>query len=145
MKDEVVLISACLCGINCKYNGENNYNNKIENLLKSKKCIPVCAEQLGGLTTPRCPAEIKYINGIRKVITKEGKDVTENYEKGAKEIVNFAKSMNINKIILKSKSPSCGVGKIYNGEFNGTLIDGNGILTDLCIKNNIEVINIDEY
>ncbi len=140
----MILVSSCLVGINCKYNGGNNYNEKVFNLVKEGKAIPVCAEQLGGLTTPRIASEIKYIDGKRHVINKDGEDVTEQFEKGANEILDLAKKLNITKAILKAKSPSCGKGKIYNGEFNGGLIDGNGILADLLQKNGIEVITENE-
>lgn len=140
----MILVSSCLAGINCKYNGGNNYNEKVFNLVKEGKAIPVCAEQLGGLTTPRIASEIKYIDGKRYVINKDGEDVTEQFEKGANEILDLAKKLNITKAILKAKSPSCGKGKIYNGEFNGGLIDGNGILADLLQKNGIEVITENE-
>ena len=136
----MILVSACLCGINCKYNGSNNYNEKIFKLVKEGKAIPICPEQLGGLSTPRLPSEIKE----GKVINKEGIDVTNNFKRGANEVLELCKKLKINKVILKSKSPSCGKGKIYDGNFNGTLIDGNGILTELLLKNNIEVINSDE-
>ena len=140
----MILVSSCLAGINCKYNGGNNYNEKVFNLVKEGKAIPVCAEQLGGLTTPRIASEIKYIDGKRYVINKAGEDVTEQFEKGANEILDLAKKLNITKAILKAKSPSCGKGKIYNGEFNGGLIQGNGILAELLIENGIEVITENE-
>lgn len=135
----MILVSACLCGINCKYNGSNNYNEEIFNMVKNGIAIPVCPEQLGGLTTPRIPSEIK--NG--RVINKEGIDVTDNFKKGALEVLELCKKLNITKVILKSKSPSCGKGKIYNGNFDGTLVEGNGVLTDILLKNNIEVITYD--
>ena len=141
----MILVSACLVGINSKYNGGNNYNELIYELVRSGKAIPMCAEQLGGLTTPRLPAEIKYINGKRFVINKDGVDVTKEYEKGAKEILEFVKKMGITKVILQSKSPSCGVGKIYDGTFKDKLIDGNGVLASLLIENGIEVIDIKDY
>ncbi len=140
----MILVSGCLAGINCKYNGGNNYNEKVFNLVKEGMAIPVCAEQLGGLTTPRIASEIKFIDGKRYVINKAGEDVTEQFEKGAKEILDLVKKLNITKAILKAKSPSCGKGKIYNGEFNGELIDGNGILADLLLENGIEVITENE-
>ena len=136
----MILVSACLCGINCKYNGKNNYNEKIFNLVKEGKAIPICPEQLGGLSTPRNPSEIKD----SKVINNKKEDVTDNFIKGATEVLELAKKLNIEKAILKSKSPSCGKGKIYSGNFDGKLVDGNGILTDLLIKNGIEVISSDE-
>lgn len=140
----MILVSACLAGINCKYNGGNNYNEKVFNLVKEGKAIPVCAEQLGGLTTPRVAAEICYIDGKRHVLTKTGEDVTEQFEKGAQEILELVKKLNITKAILKSRSPSCGKGKVYDGTFSGKLIDGNGILAELLIENGIEVITEDE-
>ena len=137
----MILISACLVGVNCKYDGGNNLNEKILELVKNGEAILVCPEQLGGLTTPRVPSE--RLND--KVITKEGIDVTKNFERGAKEVTNLAKKLNIKKAILKSRSPSCGYGKIYNGEFNNTLIQGNGILTDMLLKENIEIISSDDF
>lgn len=136
----MILISACLAGINCKYNGENNGNEKVMELIKNEKTILVCPEQLGGLKTPRIPAEIKIINGEKRVITKDGIDVTLEYTRGANEVLELAKRFNITKAILKSKSPSCGCGQIYDGNFSNNLIIGNGITADLLIKNGIEVI-----
>ena len=140
----MILVSACLAGINCKYNGGNNYNEKIFNLVKEGKAIPVCPEQLGGLTTPREPSEIKIIDGKRYVINKEGIDVTEEFEKGAEEVLTLVKKLDIKKAILQSRSPSCGRDKIYSGNFDRNLVDGNGILVDLLLKNGIEVINSDD-
>lgn len=140
----MIFVSACLVGINCKYSGGNNYNEKVFNLVKEGKAIPVCPEQLGGLTTPRNSAEIKVVNNNTYVVDKEGNDFTVQFEKGAKEVINLAKKLNITKIILQPRSPSCGVGKVYSGNFDGKLIDGNGILADLCIKNGIKVINSED-
>ena len=140
----MILVSACLLGINCKYNGGNNFNQKIFDLVKEGKAIPVCPEQLGGLKTPRIPSEIKIVDGKRYVINSEGEDVTENFEKGAVEVLELAKKLGIKKAILKSKSPSCGLNKIYSGNFDKQLIDGNGITADLLVKNGIEVLTSDE-
>jgi len=139
----MILVSACLAGINCKYNGGNNYNEKILEMVKKGEAIPVCAEQLGGLGTPRIPVEIKTIDGKKHAINKEGQDVTENFEKGAKEILELAKKLNIKKAILQPRSPSCGVGRIYSGNFDGKLIDGNGFLAELLLQNGIDVINVE--
>lgn len=136
----MILVSACLVGINCKYSGGNNFNQKIFDLVKEGKAIPICPEQLGGLKTPRKPVELKVIDGKRYAIDNEGNDVTENFERGAIEVLKLAKSLNINKAI----SPSCGVNKIYSGNFDNKLIDGNGILADLLIENGIEVFTPDE-
>jgi uncharacterized protein YbbK (DUF523 family) len=134
------LCSACLLGINCKYNAGNNKNDKALELAKRDILIPVCPEQLGGLSTPRIPSEIKS----GKVITKDGKDVTENFVKGAEETLKIAKLFGIKEAILQQKSPSCGCGKIYDGSFSGKLIDGEGITTALLKKNKIKVISSEE-
>ena len=136
MKKEKILISACLIGLNCKYNGGNNENSKLVELMKEKDLVPICPEQLGGLKTPRVSAERKQ----EKVITKEGVDVTKEYQKGAEEVLNLAKKLNIKKAILKSRSPSCGIDEIYDGTFSHTLIKRDGVTAELLKKNGIEVI-----
>ncbi len=141
----MVFVSGCLVGINCKYNGGNNYDERIFNLVKEGRAIPICPEQWGGLKTPRNPAQIKNINNKRHVVTNHGENVTEQYERGAQEVLELAKKLNIKKAILQPRSPSCGKGKIYDGNFNKTLIDGNGIAADLLIKNGIEVYTPEEY
>ena len=133
---EKILVSACLLGINCKYNGENNKNEKVIEYLKDKEVIPICPEIMGGLPTPRVPSEI--LND--RVINKEGLDVTENFLKGAEEVLYLAKLLNVKKALLKAKSPSCGVGEIYDGTFTHKVISGDGITTRLLKENNIEVI-----
>ena len=140
----MILVSACLVGINCKYSGGNNYNQKIFDLVKEGKAIPICPEQLGGLNTPRKPVELKVINGKRYAIDNEGNDLTENFERGALEVLNLAKDLNINKAILQPRSPSCGVNKIYSGNFDNKLVDGNGILAELLKKNGIDVLTPNE-
>lgn len=140
----MILVSACLVGINCKYSGGNNYNQKIFDLVKEGKAIPICPEQLGGLNTPRKPVELKVINGKRYAIDNEGNDLTENFERGALEVLNLAKDLNINKAILQPRSPSCGVNKIYSGNFDNKLVDGNGILTELLKQNGIDVLTPNE-
>lgn len=141
----MILVSACLVGINCKYNGGNNLNKKIFELVKSGDAIPLCPEQLGGLCTPRYPAEIKYSNGKRYVINSRGEDVTSEFECGALEVMKIVKRMGINKAILQMRSPSCGIGKIYSGNFDKKLVDGNGILAQILIDNGIEVIGSDDF
>lgn len=140
----MILVSACLVGINCKYSGGNNYNQKIFDLVKEGKAIPICPEQLGGLNTPRKPVELKVINGKRHAIDNEGNDLTENFERGALEVLNLAKNLNINKAILQPRSPSCGVNKIYSGNFDNKLVDGNGILAELLKQNGIDVLTPNE-
>lgn len=139
-KEEKILISACLAGVNCKYNGENNKNTKVIELIKNCNAILVCPEQLGGLMTPRPSAE--RLND--KVITKDKRDVTEEYVRGANEVLSLIKRFNIKKAILKSRSPSCGKGKIYDGTFSHTLTDRDGVTAELLMKNGVEVITEEE-
>ena len=142
----MILISACLAGINCKYSGKNNLVPAIKALVDEGKAIPICPEQLGGLLTPRDPAEIIKDNfGNIKIITKNGKDVTNEYILGANRALSIAKALNIKTAILQSRSPSCGYGTIYDGTFSKHLIDGNGITAELFIKNNIKVFSDENY
>jgi len=137
-QQEKILVSACLAGVNCRYDGKNNDNIKIKKLIESgKDIIFVCPEQLGGLSTPRVPAELIG----DKILDKTGKDVTSNFQKGAEETLKIAKMFNIKFAILKAKSPSCGSKQIYDGTFSDTLTKGEGVTTTLLKKNGIEIIN----
>ncbi len=140
------LISACLCGVNCKYNGRNNYSKYCDDLFKSGKAVLICPEQLGGLPTPRVPSEMndraeEILNRKGKILTKDGSDVTEEFVKGAKEVEEIAKKLNIEGAILKDGSPSCGVNYIYDGTFTGNKIKGRGITTEILVQNGISVIS----
>ncbi|WP_149716314.1 DUF523 domain-containing protein [Campylobacter concisus] len=140
---EKILISACLAGINCKFNGENNLLNKdvLDEISKRFHLLFVCPEVYGGLSTPREPAEMK--NGV--VVCKfSGKDVSENFKNGAEICLKIAKLNGCKKAILKSKSPSCGSGKIYDGSFSKRLILGDGITAKLLKENEILVYSEDE-
>jgi uncharacterized protein YbbK (DUF523 family) len=141
MKKEKILISACFLGINCKYDGTSNKNEKILKLAKDFILIPVCPEILGGLPIPREPVEQKG----KRVITKSGKDVTKYFEKGAKEVLKIAKILKIKKAILKQRSPSCGSGQIYDGTFSGKIIKGDGVTTKLLKKNKIKVFSEENF
>ncbi|MBE6145398.1 MAG: DUF523 domain-containing protein [Firmicutes bacterium] len=134
---EKILVSACLLGIDCKYSGGNNLNEKVLEYIKDYEVIPVCPEIMGGLSTPRPPSE--RIGD--KVLNNQGIDVTNEYTKGALETLKLAKLFNVKKALLKAKSPSCGKGKIYDGTFTSTLIEGNGVTVDLLESNGIEVIS----
>jgi uncharacterized protein YbbK (DUF523 family) len=134
------IVSACLAGIKCKYDGKASPCQKVMELVKQGKAIPICPEQLGGLSTPRTPAEQKG----NKVITKDGEDVTKQFNKGAQETLKIARLKSCTEAILKSNSPSCGCGKIYDGTFSGRLVDGDGITTKLLKKNKIKVITENE-
>ena len=140
------LISACLCGVNCKYNGANNYNEKCNELFISGKAVLICPEQLGGLTTPRIPSELQanakdVIEGNGKVITNEGLDVTREFIKGAKEVVEIAKKLPISAAILKEGSPSCGVNFVYDGSFNGNKVKGKGITAEMLNEIGIKTLS----
>lgn len=135
---EKILVSACLLGVDCKYNGGNNYSEEVMEFLKDYEIIPICPEIMGGLQTPRPASEIKE----NKVININNEDVTANFKKGAEEALKLAKLLGVKKALLKKKSPSCGSGEIYDGTFSGTLISGDGITTQLLKENDIEVLTI---
>lgn len=138
---EKILISACLMGSYCRYDGNTNYKEELKPLLNKYEFIFICPECDGGLSIPRAPSERK--NDI--IVNKNGIDNTEFFLKGAMNALEVAKKNKITKAILKSKSPSCGKGKIYDGTFSRTLIDGNGLTAELLIKNGIKVYTEDEW
>lgn len=130
-----ILVSACLIGCNCRYIGDNCINEAVRSLAEKHILIPVCPEQLGGLTTPRQPSERQG----EKVVMVDGTDVTAQFAKGAKNALEIAKLMNVDFAVLKAHSPSCGKGMIYDGSFSGKKCEGNGVTADLFIKNGIQV------
>lgn len=141
----MIIVSACLCGINTKYNGENNLDERVLKLLRDGKAIPVCPEQLGGQSTPRAAHEIckgtgaDVLDGKARILGPEGDDVTEEFIRGAYETLKIAKECSAKVAILKARSPSCGYGKIYDGEFTGNKIDGNGVTAELLKRNGIMI------
>ena len=137
----MILVSACLVGKNCKYNGGNNKNTKVLEFLKDKEYIDICPECMGGLDTPRAKSEIK--DG--KVYSENGKDVTENFQKGAQKALELAKKHNCTLAVLKQGSPSCGYGKIYDGTFSGVKINGNGITADLLKNYGIKILTEEDF
>lgn len=139
-KEPQIIISACLAGIECNYKGQAKPNPEVIRLIKEGKAIPVCPEQLGGLTTPRTPAERKG----ERVITKNGDDVTALFEKGADEVCKLCDLAGCKKAILKARSPSCGKGKIYDGTFTGTLVDRDGVLAEKLGEIGVEVYTEEE-
>ncbi|OBR94515.1 MULTISPECIES: DUF523 domain-containing protein [Clostridium] len=147
----MILVSACLCGINTKYNGQNNLCEKVLSLVKEGKALPLCPEQLGGLKTPRNPCEIcggtgkDVIDGKAAVISSNGENFTSEFLKGAYETLKVAKACNIKEAILKSKSPSCGFGKIYDGNFSGNIIEGAGVTAELLSKNHIKIYGENDF
>ena len=137
MEKEKILVSACLLGLNCKYDGENNRNEKVLEYIKDKEVIPVCPEIFGGLQTPRIPSEIVG----DKVLNREKIDVTKEYQKGAEETLYLAKLFNVKKALLKESSPSCGSNTIYDGTFSKNKKEGMGITAKLLKENGIEIIS----
>lgn len=135
---EKILVSSCLLGLNCRYDGGNNYSKEVEEFFKNYEVIPICPEIMGGLPTPRTPSERQ----ADRVINKDGKDVTEQYEKGARECLFLAQKYDVKKALLKLRSPSCGSKEIYDGTFSHTIIEGDGVTAELFKKNGIEVISI---
>ena len=119
-----VLVSACLLGRNCKYNGGNNYREKVEEFLRGKKVIEVCPEMLAGLGVPRTPIEIR--DG--EVVSRDGNSVDTAIRAAVAQVLQGIRDEQIECCILKSRSPTCGVHQIYDGTFSGTLIDGAGVL-----------------
>ncbi|AYV94598.1 DUF523 domain-containing protein [Fusobacterium necrophorum] len=135
MGKEKILISACLLGIPCRYDGRDNKIESLNLLQQQFDFVPICPEQLGGLSTPRCPCEIQG----NKVMSKEGKDCTREFQEGAEKSLKLAKQWNIKTALLKAKSPSCGFGQIYDGSFSKKLITGNGLTAALLEKEGIRI------
>lgn len=135
----MIVVSACMAGIKCRYDGNDNSNEKVIELVKQGIAIPVCPEQLGGLSTPRNPAEIQS----NKVITQNGIDVTDQFLKGADETLKIAKMIKCKKAILKQRSPSCGFGLIYDGSHTGKIIEGTGFTARLLAENGIQILSED--
>ena len=131
-----ILISACLLGCACRYDGRSKPHEKAIELAKIHDLIPFCPECMGGLMTPRSPAEIQ---GDR-VVNAEGVDVTAQYQKGAEEALRLCQMLGITKAVLKAKSPSCGKGEVYDGTFTKTLRKGDGVTASLLQKHGIEVL-----
>lgn len=136
-----VMISACLLGQNCKYNGKNNLNVELIKALTPYTIVPICPEVQGGLSTPRIPSE----RCLEKVITRDGQDVTEQFQLGAGIALQLAKQNNCKIAILKKNSPSCGFGEIYDGTFSSRLKKGNGVTAELLYQNGIVILNEENY
>ena len=130
-----ILISACLLGCRCRYDGGSKPHPVAEKLAARHDLIPVCPEQLGGLPTPRPPAERRG----ERVLTAAGGDVTEQYRRGAEEALSLYRLLGCDAAVLKERSPSCGSGQIYDGSFSKTLASGDGVTAELLKRNGIPV------
>lgn len=137
-----VLVSACLLGVNCRYNGVPKENAVVKELLNREEItlIPVCPEQLGGLPTPRTPSERKG----EIVVSSEGEDRTGAFTRGAEETLRIAKMYGCEVAVLKERSPSCGNKEIYDGSFTGTVVPGEGVTAELLQKNDVKVFGESE-
>lgn len=135
-----IMVSACLAGENCKYNGGSNRNEAVLQLLEENGVITVCPEQMGGLPTPRVPSEI--CNGI--VTAKDGRIVDAEFRAGAAKCLEIVLREKPDLIVLQSRSPSCGVKQRYDGSFSGTLVDGAGVTAQLLMENGFRVIDVED-
>lgn len=150
----MILVSSCLAGLEVRYNGSHRLDRRILKLIEENKAISVCPELLGGLSIPREPAEIiggdgeDVLDGNAKVVDRLGRDVTVQFIKGAYDTLKTAQKVQANAVVLKEYSPSCGSSMIYNGNFNGEKMVGNGVTAALLRRNGIRVLseeNIKDY
>ena len=132
-----ILVSACLLGQKCKYNGGDNYSEAVTAFIRGHEVFAVCPELAGGLSVPRTPCEI--VNGV--VMNADGENVDEAFRSGAASCVEFAKEKQIDLAVLQSRSPSCGVDQIYDGTFSGRKIKGSGVFASLLRENGFRVLD----
>lgn len=130
-----IIVSACLLGVCCRFDGKSKPCGEALSLLEQYQLIPVCPESYGGLPIPRSPSEIC----AGRVLSKEGNDVTDQYQKGAEQVLRLARLYGCKAAVLKENSPSCGIGKIYDGTFTKTLTDGDGVTAALLQDHGIAV------
>lgn len=150
-KEDKFLVSACLAGINCTYNGKSNLDSYVKTLSDNSQALALCAEVLGGLAVPRENAEIvggdgnDVWSGRARVLTAFGKDVSKNFRAGARKVISLTKRHKITRAILKSKSPCCGSGRIYDGTFKKVLRKGDGVLASLLRRRGIKIYTEEDW
>lgn len=135
-----VLVSACLLGVGCRYDGQSKAYPLLDELCRRHEAVPVCPEIMGGLPTPRMPAERQG----QRVVTKNGVDVTAQYRRGAEEVLRLARKLGCTVAVLKERSPSCGSGRVYDGTFTGTLTEGFGVAAEVLRAAGIRVLGESE-
>ena len=135
-----IMVSACLLGENCKYNGGNNLSQKVMGFVEGHEVISVCPEVLGGLPIPRLCSEI--VNGT--VTASDGHSVDSEFRKGAQIGLELAKEKDVELVILQSRSPSCGVKQVYDGTFSGNKVEGKGIFAQLLTENGYKIIDVED-
>jgi len=152
VKKPVCLVSACLAGVNCRHNGGNKIHPHIAKMVTEGRAIPVCPEQLGGLPTPRTEADIAdgtgpdVLDGRARVIDREGRDVTAQFTRGAREVLQIAKTAGATMAILKENSPSCGCRRTYTRDADGRSrrVEGRGVTAALLSREGLRVISEEE-
>ena len=133
----MILVSACLLGHNCKYNGGNNDCAAVHKFLEGKEYVFFCPERASGLPAPRLPSEIRE----GRVFSKAGQDVTEEFRRGAEKALAFCRDKGVTQAVLKARSPSCGVHAVYDGSFTGKTVPGMGVTARLLAENGIELLD----
>jgi uncharacterized protein YbbK (DUF523 family) len=131
-----VLVSACLLGVRCNHEGGDNFNEQVVELGRTSRLVPVCPETAGGLPTPRSRAERSPDGRVRNA---DGDDVTAFYERGAAHTVRLALAVGASRAVLKARSPSCGCGRVYDGSFSRTMVDGDGVTAERLKAAGVEV------
>lgn len=145
MSESPFLVSSCLAGVPCRYDGNARPNPEMVRAVQEGRAIPACAEELGGLPTPRPPAELvggdgaDVLRGTAAVVTDAGEDVTEAFVAGARRVVDIAIDTGVTEAVLQAQSPSCGCGIVYNGSHSGALVEGDGVLAALLKQRGIRV------
>ena len=135
----MMIVSACLAGLPCRYDGKAKPCAEVMELVRSGKAIPLCPEQLGGLPTPRPPCEIR----AGRVMDRDGADQTEAFRRGAEAVLAAVQAYGATEALLQNRSPSCGLGWIYDGTFSRKLVQGSGITAQMLAENGIQVIGIE--
>ena len=147
----IILISACLIGMKTTYHGKSNFRRELAELFSRGCVIPVCPEQLGGLPTPRLPSEIEntrtadVVNGSGRVLRRDGVDVTEQFRRGAAEVIRIAQLLKPAYVIFKERSPSCGVHFIYDGTFSNRVVEGEGVTTAVLRRHGYTVFSEEDF
>ncbi|MBX6396005.1 MAG: DUF523 domain-containing protein [Alicyclobacillaceae bacterium] len=147
----MMLVSACLVGCRCRYDGSSREDPRLESLVAEGKAVPVCPEQMGGLPTPRPPAQIvggdgeDVLEGRAKVLTEEGVDVTPAFIRGAEETLRMARRVGATRAVLKERSPSCGSAVIYDGTFSGATRKGRGVAAALLERHGVQVLSEETF
>lgn len=135
-----IMVSACLLGENCKYNGGNNYSERVAAFLEGQEVFSVCPEVMGGLPVPRVPSEI--LDGV--VTSQDGRNVDEEFRLGARLALEKAQREKVELVVLQSRSPSCGVKQVYDGTFSGRKVPGQGVFAQLLQKNGFAVVDVED-